>query len=669
MSSDNLPLDDLAARSEALLQRYAYNARTTRRGHARFLTRVAGRVVGADPAILAEVGYKQRRSTVVLAMSVMVTVSLASIYGYLASGLYVYGAVRFTRLTVVAAVLLALFVYAVERVLLEMLSRDFKFARNDAELAQFGPADRSNPISTFFKLLVAFSTRFVIAMLIATVVSEPILLLIYEDDVDNILQARRDVEYADRVADIEAQYDAEIEAEGLRSNIDVSDLNNQKASLRANRETLVERQEDLPALIVDAGELARLRRSLADCEEGGVAEDDPSDSLSASCTADVAALNALQGTAIRLSGAPTCDRLCRGHEAEARAAEAQVQSLESELDGLPSSIEEIDEATAVLDEDIKLRLSTALQVELVEESGFYAASPLSARSECDTTYEALVYRQIVSDQGRVDALFTYCGVSPPGDDVFVPYTGLQARQDAFEVAAECSDPNGLRYTEVDPDEPRLCAVASGVGDPATLGRLAPESEDGFWARLTGTLSQTFNVPDSSLGRSAARLRFLILLLDTMPILLKFSQSLRRYREYDALESFQQQTMHAALAFGLSDVRGDTPSTRRKRRDRLNELLSVSGRQLRDLLARPSERHRLRRGPSGDRADDEAVLAPTPNGAVDLASDPLLGAFRPDPETAVDDEPETEDSEPDEIDLSDDELQDLVEQDGVLGRDR
>ncbi len=614
-------LEDLAARTEYLLKQFAYK-RTHTRGRVRVgrVLLLPARFVGADPRLLQECGRKQRRSTFVLALSVLLTVSLAALYGFTAAGLYAYGAVRTTPLTITSGLLLASFIYIVERVLLEMLSREFKFARTTEEIEQHGVGDRSSSLRSFFKLVFAFITRFLVAMLIATIVSEPILLLIYEDDIDQILQTKRTEEYTNiKLPEIDGRYSSDLENEASRAQLDSSEFEAQELVVEQKRGEL----NGLPDLITDADKEALDRRRLADCEDAGVNDNDADDPRSPQCTAAMDSINSRisnPAAAVDLSGAEKCDRLCRGHELKAVEAEAKAEQLREKQTDLPSEIALEVARLEQIEADQAADLRAALQFELVPGSGIFADSPQSARRECERTLQRLVYRQPVN-AALAKALFTYCKIDPPSAATFVPYSGLQARQDAFLVKSQCKDPYALRTNKADGTEPVYCFLSAGLKAPSNASSVSNSSAGSFGSRFTRTLSETFDVPDSSLGRSAARIRFLILLLDTLPIFLKFSQSLRKYRAYDALESFEHQAIHIALANGISELSGDTPEEKRRRSDLLRRMLSISGSHVSRLIARPGKKLRKE---SASTSTDDASLSAIP-GAVyqpDLNPDPL-----------------------------------------------
>ncbi len=505
-------------------------------GLRRLHAEIIGRFVGQQPKMLLIAGGAEQGIATVLALAVGLTVALAGFYGSVSWSLIRTGRVETTPSSIRAGILLAVAIYIVERILLKMMTTDFDFGHAKTSGALSGYQDSTPRITIWTRLLRVATTRFAIALLIASIVSDPLLLIVYEDDIEQVLQTRRDIELQQVIDEIEQRAEPQIEDEKPEPNENIVDLRNQIDGLEGEITS-----NETAAKAADKRQ--EQQQQLANCEQEG--------SQSPACTA-------LQGDGDpNLSGAETCDRLCQGYLTQAAkegetATEARERIEQIKKDELPQA----KRALELAEEGLVSSLSVDLG------GGFTSATPNTARKECEIAAAQMLYRTLATDDPRSNALFTYCNEQGSTYDTEeieqakAPYTGLYPRQDAFNVLEECSDPLGMRSSEPNPEEPVFCSQLTnpteGLPDTEIPGTNLNTIE-----RLLRTMSDLFDIPNSTLGQNAAKLRWLIVAIDTLPIFLKFSLSARRRRPYDALTTYEKSYRLATVNEALKKIETHT----------------------------------------------------------------------------------------------------------------
>jgi len=502
------------------------------------------RWIGVDPLLMARCGRMEQILYTTLAMSVVLTVSLAVMYGTISSAIYTTGRTQIRVPNIIVGLFVGLGIYVLERVLLATFTRDV--TDHEAETD-----DRSGwaKAGEYARLALLAGTRILIALIIASLVAEPILLLVYEDDIEVVLQARRDADVDDQITAIQAEFKEEIDNE-IPDSPDVLAAMQTISSLKAERDS-----QDASAAAATAS--AEASDQLAVCESGG--------SLTELC-------RSLLGPDAVLSGEPTCGARCQGHEADAREQRTIAAAANERI----RRIDEVDLPAANTALDLsKEQNEASLEVDLDRSDtvNYVAPSDARARQECAITEVQILHNQIATSDPRLPYLFGYCATDPGDEEVKAAglkvlsdienkpkvYSGLQPRQEAFEVLTECHDPLGLRSDRIDADEPIYCGVASGKVAAADATGIEARS-DSVFDTIRRPLRRVLQFGDSTMSQGAQRLAWVILVLDLLPLFLKLSLSLRRTRPYDSwatLDKYQSvEDMRTAWQFMEAEADAD-----------------------------------------------------------------------------------------------------------------
>lgn len=475
------------------------------------------RWIGIDPALMARCGRMEQILYTTLAMSVALTVSLAVMYGTISSAIYTTGRTQIGRGHIFVGLFIGFGIYVLERVLLATFTRDVD------DDPQNGDPPTSSKVGTYGRLALLSATRISIAIVIASLVAEPILLVVYEDDIEVVLQARRDAEVHERIEAIDAEFAVEIAGE-VPDSPEVLAAQERVATLEGERDA-----QQRAATEASAKEEAS--KQLAVCESGG--------SVTQLC-------RDLLGAGDDLSGEQSCGPRCLAHEDDARRYRDEAKLANDSI----ARIDAVDlpAAQAALDqarEQNRASLAVDLDRSDTIQSNYSAPSDARARQECAVTEIQILHNRIATSDPRLPYLFGYCATDPGDEDIKAAgekvladlenapkvYSGLAPRQEAFEVLKECSDPLGLRSDEVVGGEPIYCAVASGKID-ASDATEPPDSDTSTLSTVLRPLRGVLHFGDSTIAQGALRLAWVILILDLLPLFLKLSMSLRSERPYD-----------------------------------------------------------------------------------------------------------------------------------------
>lgn len=495
-------------------------------GKPSFLLRVPCRFAGLVPDYVWLAGRTDRILARVLAVTLAVTVSLAFMYGAVSWSIFRTGELQLTVSVVFVGFCVAGAIYALDRALLELVKRPFEFAASFHELETAGPGQHSGYANLLISTAFALVTRLGVAVVMALIVSEPLLLVFFETDIEQVLQERREDDLAIVLSEIDDEFEPLLAVEMPRESVEVAQLRTDLA--------VFEQQKSNLANQMDEAESENERYLLlATCEQDG-SQDVRCDQLRAS--GDVS-----------LSGEETCGPRCQSHNQSASRAVEQAERIRGDLDDLEVQITSKTEELRVATEGQRQTLF-GFVLDALDESGrqFDIESPVSAAKECRRNEARMLYRTLSFQDPRSLALFDYCGTDVEEiREAVLPRSGLNPRQDAFNVLTNCSDPLGLRSQAEVIGEPQYCSrIASGpdstTGRTSTASGVSDSAEgDSFWTQIITPLEPIFLVPNSELGRTASRIRWMLLILDTMPIIFKLGMNFRTHRPYDALVALEQ----------------------------------------------------------------------------------------------------------------------------------
>lgn len=490
------------------------------------LSRGLWRFAGLVPDYVWLAGRPDKILATVLALTLGVTVSLAFMYGAVSWSIFRTGTLQISFGVILVGLCVAGAIYVLDRALLELVKRPFDFVESFHQLETSGPGQHGGYTNLLISTAFALVTRLGVAIVMALIVSEPLLLTFFQTDIEQVLQERREDDLAIVLSEIDEQFEPLLAVEMPRESPEV-------AQLRSDLAVLQQRKENIEGQIDEAETESERYRLLATCEQDG--------SESAECD------QLRESGDVSLSGEVSCGERCQSHNRSASRAEERAATLTDDRDGLVVQITSKSEQLRIATEGQRQTLF-GFTLDALDESGrkFDIESPVMAAKECRQSEVRMLYRMLSFEDPRSLALFNYCGTNV--DEIkatIVPRSGLNPRQDAFSVLINCSDPLGLRRRTPDSGEPLYCSrIASGPNETTTLSppvsaTEAQEEEGSFWSQIVSPLEPIFLVPNSELGRTAARIRWMLLILDTMPIIFKLGMNFRTHRPYDALIALEQ----------------------------------------------------------------------------------------------------------------------------------